>query len=230
MQKKIDDFFYEPINDIDEDIRKVSEIDRWIIVVGSKYKNGKIEPPGDDLYIAKKIQNKFNETLSKESQEINKNPIKNRGCINTEIINDTEIYFSEKKIANLIVVGGTSINKITLDLNKKLPITYMKIKSHVDENYHNYLVNRKDYEGEWKTYEQIKNFGSIQIIKNPYNQNKNDVTFIIVIFGLDRYGTEIAANQLIKWRTDLFTNLKKHNYTILVGFQEENETANLVEE
>ncbi len=123
-----------------------------------------------------------------------------------KIIQDTDIYFSKDKNANLIIVGGTSNNKVTLDLNKNLIIRHIKIKSHSDNKYYDYLINRMDYNSIWIGYKDIEEYGSIQIIKNPYNTNKTNPTYIIIIFGINRKGTIAAGCRLMELWKDILMN------------------------
>jgi hypothetical protein len=63
----------------------------------------------------------------------------------------------------------------------------------------------------WIGYEDIEEYGSIQIIKNPYNTNKTDPTYIIIIFGINRKGTIAAGCRLVELWKDNFNDLKGKN-------------------
>lgn len=113
-----------------------------------------------------------------------------------EIIVKADVNLTENDLKeNLILIGGPVANKITRELNDKLPITFVR-----DENgwslkrnpgavkdFHAFLVANGDimkipldstipYDG---------SIGALQTIRNPWNE-KN---FIIVLAGLTRYGT-----------------------------------------
>jgi hypothetical protein len=189
------------LNDNIEEIKNLSaeniQKKEWIIVIGSKYKQGKIEPPKDDKKVAESIKNAIKQKNKK-----------------VRIMSDREIYFSNERKENLIVVGGTSINKITSYLNEKLPIQYVEMKDYTDEKNHDYLVYRtKDslarLPRHCQSSSEEQEYGSIQIMINPYNESKIEPSYIIVIFGLRSPGTEKAGRKFIKlWENNFEAELE----------------------
>jgi S-layer like family, outer domain len=180
--------------------------------VGSKFREGKIKPPTEDADVAKYIMNKIGR-IPFASLLAKKHPKKSRTF---HITIDRDIYFSKEKQKNLIVIGGTSINKITADLNMRLRIQYVQFKDYRDKrNYHSlarYVQNKLELCGySFSSDLRDKKLGSIQRIKNPYNGQSEPPSYIIVIFGLGREGTKEAGNELIKeWKSD-FKALEEYN-------------------
>ena len=174
-------------------------MDKSIIVVGSKYEDGKVIFAKGDKMISKEIRNKIMSN-KKKINIFNSNKM--------GIKKDRDIYFSEYKKQNLIVVGGISINKISADLNDKLPIRYTSIINYYDEKFYNYLIY-DDYE-KFYNIEDIKKCYTIQVIKNPYNNNPDNQTYIIVLFGLTRVGTDEAGKKFITMLdNDFFSYINK---------------------
>jgi len=121
---------------------------------------------------------------------------------------------------NLILIGGPVANKITGELNDKLPITFvrdekgwsLKRNPGAVKDFHAFLITNENiielsldstipYDG---------SIGVLQAIRNPWNE-KN---FIIVLAGLTRYGTRsISKNQDFTASYKIFGN----NY-IELGF------------
>lgn len=138
-----------------------------------------------------------------------------------EIIVKADVNLTDDDLKeNLILIGGPVANKITKELNDKLPINFVQ-----DENGWSLKRNPsavKDFNAFLITNESIiglslnstipydGSVGVLQIIRNPWNE-KN---FIIVLAGLTRYGTRsISKNQDFTASYKIFGN----NY-IELGF------------
>jgi len=94
---------------------------------------------------------------------------------------DTEIKEEDLK-QNLILIGGPVVNRITEEINEKLPIRFSK-----DGNWNIYsAVSGKYYYGEEN--------GIIVKAKNPYNKDKN----VFVIAGKRYSGTRAAIVAVLK--------------------------------
>ncbi|WP_171814833.1 hypothetical protein [Thermococcus litoralis] len=98
---------------------------------------------------------------------------------------------SEDFKENLILIGGPVANKITRELNTKLPIIFIYNKSwEVKRNptavheFHAFLVS-SDSIMELSLNGTTRAIGVSQVVRNPWNEDN----FIIVIEGVDRYGT-----------------------------------------
>ncbi len=98
---------------------------------------------------------------------------------------------SEDFKENLILIGGPVANKITRELNTKLPIIFIYNKSwEVKRNptavheFHAFLVS-SDSIMELSLNSTTRAIGVSQVVRNPWNEDN----FIIVIEGVDRYGT-----------------------------------------
>ena len=120
-----------------------------------------------------------------------------------EIIVKADVDLTDDDLKeNLILIGGPVANKITRELNDKLPITFvqdengwsLKRNRGAVKDFHAFLVANGDIR-ELPLDDTIPcdgSMGVLQTIKNPWNE-KN---FIIVFAGLTRYGTRsISKNQ-----------------------------------
>ncbi len=120
-----------------------------------------------------------------------------------EIIVKADVNLTDDDLKeNLILIGGPAANKITRELNDRLPITFVR-----DENgwslkrnpgafkdFHAFLVGNGDIReiSLDSTIPRDGFIGTLQTIRNPWNE-KN---FIIVLAGLTRYGTRnISRNR-----------------------------------
>src|SRR5205823_5068266 len=110
---------------------------------------------------------------------------------------------------NLIVVGGTSINKITTLLNNRLRIQYVKMKNYKGNHNNDYLIDRSRKRIERSPHPYRSSSGkkpivcSVQVIRNPYNEDVTNPSYIIVLFGLDRRGTYEAGKKFIElWKNE----------------------------
>lgn len=181
----IDNYFNEYTEEIS--LPKNIKYYDWIIITGSKYEDGKVVFPTIDKEVSKDIRYHI--------KQIKKNFI----LFKEKIKKDRDIYFSEDRTQNLIVVGGASINKISADLNDKLSIPYAKIINYNDEKHYDYLVHH-NYD-KFFNFQSIKEYYTIQIIKNPYNNHKSKSTRIIILFGLTGSGTKKAGDKFIEmWK------------------------------
>ena len=138
-----------------------------------------------------------------------------------EIIVKADVDLTDDDLKeNLILIGGPVANKITGELNDKLPITFirdekgwsLKRNPGAVKDFHAFLITNENiielsldstipYDG---------SIGVLQAIRNPWNE-KN---FIIVLAGLTRYGTRsISKNQDFTASYKIFGN----NY-IELGF------------
>jgi len=62
----------------------------------------------------------------------------------------------------------------------------------------------------------MKNWVSIQIIKNPWS--KANLSFIILVFGIEGEMTKKAGMELINlWNIDLTNELQKNEWAKLIG-------------
>jgi hypothetical protein len=56
--------------------------------------------------------------------------------------------------------------------------------------------------------------GSVQMIKNPFNENLESPSYIIVIFGLGRNGTQEAAKKFITLCKNDFEELQRRKFAM----------------
>lgn len=96
---------------------------------------------------------------------------------------DTEITREDLK-NNLILIGGPAINRVTFEVNKNLPIRFMKRREYYHSIYSS--LTKKKYEGE--------NVGIIVKSKNPFQKQR----YILVIAGRRYAGTQAAVVSLLK--------------------------------
>lgn len=163
----------------------------WIIVIGSKYENGKIIDPSSDRKTADDIK----ENSKKANLRI------------SSIKRDTDIYFSEDRPKNLIVVEGVDMNRFTSSIHDKLSIQSIKIQKYNEGGtYEDYLVNTAhNYLRDGCSWVDKKYTYSIQVIKNPHKSK--DTCYIIVVFGLIGKNTEQAGKELVKLGENRFEKL-----------------------
>lgn len=93
---------------------------------------------------------------------------------------DTEISEADLK-NNLIIIGGPAVNKITADINNKLPVRFQQVE--YNKNYYSSVYSSVSK----KTYGEEEN-GIIVKTKNPYDKTKE----ILVIAGRRAVGTKAA--------------------------------------
>lgn len=103
---------------------------------------------------------------------------------------DTEVNESELKNNNLIILGGPIVNKITEQINKKMPIYFNETK----KGYYS-TITQKTYFDE--------STGVINKTKNPFNKKKQ----LLLITGLRNSGTKSAILAFLK----KFDGLSKGN-------------------
>jgi len=89
--KEIDNYLNKQIEKFDkQSLKNAIEDEKWIIVVGTKYENGKIV----DAKVDKKTAIDIKKNLNKKK------------IFKSKIKRDIDLYFSEDKEKNLIIVGG----------------------------------------------------------------------------------------------------------------------------
>lgn len=103
---------------------------------------------------------------------------------------DTEVSEKELEENNLIILGGPIVNKITAQVNKKLPIYFDEEK----KGFHSTITDKTYFNEE---------IGVINKCKSPFNKEKQ----MLVIAGLRNKGTKAAILAFLKQ----FKELSKGN-------------------
>jgi hypothetical protein len=112
-------------------------------------------------------------------------------------ISDLKIAEKDKKEKNLILIGGPVVNQITHEISSFLPARVSEISlGGTTSKILVSLVSNKIYRG--------REYSIIEAIPSPFNKHK----VIIVAFGLNREGTQMAVHALID---DLATLETKNN-------------------
>jgi hypothetical protein len=125
------------------------------------------------------------------SQELDKK-LKSKGS-NSKIMMDKEFNDSidSKGSKNLILVGGYDTNTFTFRFNHTLPIQYIRPEKTATEHKEGglcSLISCTVYQG--------KGHSTIEAIPNPYDENQQKGTIMIVAFGIHRTDTQMAVNKL----------------------------------
>ncbi|MBI4162198.1 MAG: S-layer protein, partial [Candidatus Aenigmarchaeota archaeon] len=114
-----------------------------------------------------------------------------------KVLFDTNVHLHDLQ-ENIILIGGPITNKVTKDINEKLPVRF-------DKNRNIYsAVTRRVYKNDYT--------GFILNIENPFNPKKR----LLLLAGKRFYGTHAAVLALMK----KFSEIKKQ-HTIVEGLDED---------
>lgn len=109
---------------------------------------------------------------------------------NSKVMLDTEISQKQIEENNLIIIGGPIVNKVTSQINIKMPIYFDEEKKGIYSK-----ITKKTYFND--------EIGIINKITNPYNEEKK----ILIVAGLRNSGTKSAILSFLKY----FSNIKDGN-------------------
>jgi hypothetical protein len=176
----------------------LQETDKLIIIVGSKKqtisnKLGEQWRVADtDLRVAKNLQ-KYLSNKYPMSCKIKADRIVQEGM---EVISP-----DDKKRSNLVLVGGPDFNRVTQEISKKLPIVYRRDANDARYNHIYSLISKNRYYG--------SRCATIQAVPRPFD---NDNNIAIVVFGMERRGTNAAVKALMEKPEKELKNSSKENY------------------